>query len=89
MPKIAWYMYIAVNKQRRVLVKTPPTNLDSSTQHLVQYVSSVLHDSDVRGGGVSALTVGDGVGESILELFQRPEEIWLHKTHHGVVWDEE
>ena len=49
-------------------------------------VCPVLHEPDVHGGGVSALSVGDGVCKPILELSQCPEKVRLHETHHGMVW---
>lgn len=48
-------------------------------------VSSLLHDSHILGGGVSALAILDGVDEAVSELVQRAQQILFNETHHVVV----
>ena len=46
----------------------------------MEHMCAVLHDPNIIGGGVSALTVGDRVDELVFELLQRPQEVRLHEV---------
>ena len=61
------------------------TTLHCSRQQLVQNVGSLFHQSDIKGGGVSALAVCDGVHKTVCELSGCSKEVRLHKVDHCVV----
>lgn len=42
--------------------------LNTTSQHLIEDVSSLLHDSDILHRGVSALSILDGVNEAVPKL---------------------
>ena len=65
--------------------QTLQTNLDSSTQHFMQDVRSILHEPHVCWAGVLALAVGDRINETVFEFLQRSEEIRLDEADHGVI----
>ena len=46
---------------------------------------SPLHQYNVKGCGITALTILDGVPETIVELFQSPKQVGFHKADHGIV----
>ena len=48
-------------------------------------MSSLSHCPDVKGTGVSMLTMSDGVDKLVGKFPRLAEEVGLHKVHHGVV----
>lgn len=60
--------------------------LNTASQHLIEDVSSFLHDADVVQRGVSALAILDGINEAVSELFDGTKQILLDEVHHAVVW---
>lgn len=59
--------------------------LYASSQHLVEDVGSLLHESHVVGSGVGTLAVLDGVHEAVPELLERTQKVLLDEVHHAVV----
>ena len=51
----------------------------------MQDVGSVPHEADVHRAGVTTLAIGDRVHKLVLELLRLPQQVRLHKVHHGVV----
>lgn len=64
-------------------------HLNTTNQHGVKNMCSLLHDSDVSGCGVSALAVLYGVDEAVPELFKRAQKILLNKIHHTMICGDE
>ena len=51
----------------------------------MEHIGPVLHDLDVLGGGVVALTVHDGPLKHVAEFGFVAEEVWPDKVHHTPV----
>ena len=61
------------------------SDLNTSTEELMEDVDSFLHQSDIRRGGISTLAVLDGVNEAVPKLTQRTQQVLLYEIHHTVV----
>lgn len=59
--------------------------LNTASQHLIEDVSPFLHHSDIHQGGVCALTILDGVDESIPEFLNWAKQILLNEVNHAVI----
>lgn len=54
----------------------------------MQYMCSLLHDSDIFRGGVGALAVLYGVDEAVSEFAQWAQKVLLDEIDHAVVWEQ-
>lgn len=63
--------------------------LDTASEHLIKNVSPLLHNPDVLKSGVGALAILNWINETISELLNRPEKVFLDEVHHAVVCKDE
>ena len=62
------------------------THLNTSRQHLEKYMTSLLHQLNIKHGWVSTLAILDWIHKRVGKLFTCTKEIRFHETHHTMIW---